>query len=370
MRICILTTVHPPFSTRVFHKEAKSLAKVHEVVLIAPDEERTNKEVDGVRIITIKKPESKLLHPVTMWRVFKAGFKQNCDVYHCHEPDSLMVAVLLKILKGKRIIYDVHEHWPSEISYGWFKIKNKILDKVIQMISLKIELSLSKFADCLIAVSNSVAERFKEKVNYFCIIPNVPTSTIINFDNVEKDSEIVQMGGGLQSFHGVDESVTAVSKVKNIYPNIKLKIIGNILVDINSMIKKYSLEKNIIFTGYLPYREMYKEISGGKIGLLILKSDFYNSYIGLPNKLFDYMLCGLPVVASNFPEISKVVKEADCGILVDPTNVDEIANAILYLLEHPEEAKRMGDSGRRAVEEKYNWDRMEEKLFELYRGLK
>ena len=178
------------------------------------------------------------------------------------------------------------------------------------------------------------------------------------------------MGGGLQSFHGVNESILAIAKIKNKYPNIKFKTIGNILVDINLMIKKYSLEKNIILTGYLPYREMYKEISGGKIGLLILKSDFYNSYIGLPNKLFDYMLCGLPVVASNFPEISKVVKEADCGILVDPTNVDEIANAILYLLEHPEEAKRMGDSGRRAVEEKYNWERMEEKLFELYRGLK
>jgi len=144
MRICILTTVHTPFDTRIFHKEAKSLAKVHEVVLIAPDEERTDKELDGVRIITIKKPKSKLLHQVTMWRVFKAGFKQDCDVYHCHEPDSLMIGVLLKILKGKRIIYDIHEHWPSEISYGWLKIKNKILDKVVQLISLRIELFLSK----------------------------------------------------------------------------------------------------------------------------------------------------------------------------------------------------------------------------------
>ena len=370
MKVCMLTTVHSPFSTRIFYKEAKSLAKVHEVVLVTPDEERTDKEVDGIRIITVKKPKSKLLHPITMWRVFKAGLKQDCDVYHCHEPDSLMIGVLLKILKGKRIIYDIHEHWPSEIAYGWLKIKSKISDKIVQLISLRIELFFSKFTDCLIAVSDSVAERFKKRTKSPYIIPNVPLTTIINFDDVEKDSEIVQMGGGLQSFHGVDESVTAVSKVKNKYPNIKLKIIGNILVDINTMIKKYSLEDNIIFTGYLPYKDMYKEISGGKIGLLILNYEFYNSYIGLPNKLFDYMLCGLPVVASNFPEISKVVKEADCGILVDPTNVDEIANAILYLLEHPEEAKRMGENGRRAVEEKYNWERMEEKLLELYRRLK
>ena len=366
MRICILTTVHTPFDTRIFHKEAKSLAKVHEVVLIAPDEERADKEVDSVRIITVKKPRSKVLHPITMWRVFKAGLKQDCDVYHCHEPDSLMISVLLKILKGKRIIYDIHEHWPSEIAYGWLKIKSKISDKVVQLISLRIELFFSKFADCLIAVSDSVAERFKKRTKSLYIIPNVPLTTIFKFDEVKKDSEIVQMGGGLQSFHGVNESILAIAEIKNKYPNIKFKTIGNILVDINLMIKKYSLEKNIILTGYLPYREMYKEISGGKIGLLILKSDFYNSYIGLPNKLFDYMLCGLPVVASNFPEISKVVKEADCGILVDPTNIGEVANAILYLLEHPEEAKRMGDSGRRAVEEKYNWERMEERLLGLY----
>ncbi len=81
------------------------------------------------------------------------------------------------------------------------------------------------------------------------------------------------------------------------------------------------------------------------------------------------MACGLPVVASNFPEISRVVKEADCGILVDPTDVGEIADAIVYMLEHPEEAMMMGENGRRAVEVKYNWERMEERLLELYEGL-
>ncbi|VUT28001.1 MAG: putative glycosyl transferase [Candidatus Syntrophoarchaeum sp. GoM_oil] len=370
MKVCILTTVHDPFDSRVFHKEAKSLAKMHEVTLIAPDEKKRDKEVDGIKIITIKKPKSKVFHPITMWRVFKAGFIQNCDVYHCHEPDSMIIGVFLKILKRKKVIYDVHEHWPSEISYGWFKIKNKTLDKVIQWISLKIELFFSKFVDCIIAVSDSVAERFKERAKDIYIIPNVPLPTIVNLDNIGKDNEVVQMSGGLQSFHGVNENIVAISKVKNEYPDIKLKIIGNVLVDIDSMVKNYHLENNIIFTGYLPYKEMYKEISRGKIGFLTLKSDYYNIYIGLPNKLFDYMLCGLPVVASNFPEISKVIKEADCGILVDPTNVDEIADAVIYLIEHPEEAERMGENGRRVVVEKYNWGKMEERLLKIYEELK
>ncbi|NQE46659.1 Trehalose synthase [ANME-1 cluster archaeon GoMg2] len=105
-----------------------------------------------------------------------------------------------------------------------------------------------------------------------------------------------------------------------------------------------------------------------KVGTLFLQP--IPRYINAVSiKVFEYMLCGLPVVASNFPELRKVVKEADCGILVDPTNVDEITDAILYLLEHPEEAKRMGENGRRAVEENYNWEQMEEKLLKLYEGL-
>ncbi|WP_243669690.1 glycosyltransferase [Methanoculleus chikugoensis] len=95
----------------------------------------------------------------------------------------------------------------------------------------------------------------------------------------------------------------------------------------------------------------------GSIGLLVFQPDYYNAYIGLPNKLFDYMLCGLPVVASDFPEIRKVVAETECGVLVDPTDPpDAIAEAITYLLEHPDAARRMGgENGRKAVLERYNW---------------
>ena len=118
------------------------------------------------------------------------------------------------------------------------KYKNKILDKVVQLISLRIELFLSKFTDCLIAVGDSVAERFKNRTKSLYIIPNVPLTTIFKCDEVKKDSEIVQMGGGLQSFHGVNESIHAIAKIKNKYPDIKFKIIGNILVDINSTIKE------------------------------------------------------------------------------------------------------------------------------------
>ena len=374
MKVGILTTVHPAFDARIFYKEAKSLARVHEVVLIAPSEEEINKEVDNVRIITIKKPKSeKLLHPITMWRVFKVGFTQDCDVYHCHEPDSVFIGILLKILKRKKVIYDVHEYWPSGIAYGWLRIKKGTISKIIQKIILLAENRLSVHVDGLISVSEGVAERFKYKE--ITIIQNVPVLSILDSVIVDKknmQNSLVYASGSLQSFDDIYDYIKVLLILKKKFPNILLKIVGGKSKEkINDFINDIKdLNNNVTITGFLPYDEMYKEINNGCIGLSIFKFMVYNDLLSLPNKFFDYMACELPVIASNFPEMRRIVEEENCGILVDPTNIDEIANAITYLLEHPKEAKRMGKNGRRAVEEKYNWEKMEEKLFELYEGLK
>lgn len=90
---------------------------------------------------------------------------------------------------------------------------------------------------------------------------------------------------------------------------------------------------------------------------------------GNGRKFFTYMQAGLPIIAPNFGEIGLVVKEERCGILVDTTRPEEIAEAITYLLEHPEEAKAMGKRGRRAIEEKYNWEIEKKKLLDAYHNL-
>jgi len=90
----------------------------------------------------------------------------------------------------------------------------------------------------------------------------------------------------------------------------------------------------------------------------------------LPNKLFEYMASGKPVVASNFPEMRRIIEEGRCGLLVDPTDPGDIARAVLYLLEHPQEAEEMGRRGRKLVEERYNWEDMEKALGEVYARLR
>jgi glycosyltransferase involved in cell wall biosynthesis len=79
------------------------------------------------------------------------------------------------------------------------------------------------------------------------------------------------------------------------------------------------------------------------------------------------MSAGTPVIASDFPEWREIIEECGCGLVVDPHDPNEIAEAINYLLTHPHEAEAMGRLGRKAVEEKFNWSSEERKLLALYR---
>jgi glycosyltransferase involved in cell wall biosynthesis len=233
-----------------------------------------------------------------------------------------------------------------------------------------VEIGLARFADAKIAVSESVAERFRGNgrepviISNFSVADSMPPAS-----QAGSGYSVMYMAGNMQLFHGIRECISAMSKVTAKFPDLSLTLVGNVREDIGAIAAKTDPRPEITLTGYLPYREMYETLRAGCIGLLVFQPDYYNAYIGLPNKLFDYMLCGLPVVASDFPEIRKVVGEAGCGVLVDPTDPDAIAEAIIYLLEHPDEARKMGENGRRAVEERYNWGEMEGRLLDLYRSL-
>jgi glycosyltransferase involved in cell wall biosynthesis len=104
-------------------------------------------------------------------------------------------------------------------------------------------------------------------------------------------------------------------------------------------------------------------------GGLVLFHPEPNHVTAQPNKMFEYMAAGLPVIASDFPLWREIVDGAGCGLLVDPMDPAAIARAMQWIIDHPEEAAEMGRRGRAAVEHTYNWEAESTKLIELYRRL-
>jgi glycosyltransferase involved in cell wall biosynthesis len=119
--------------------------------------------------------------------------------------------------------------------------------------------------------------------------------------------------------------------------------------------------------GELTRGEVASLLGRARVGLVSLHRmpNFLNA---LPVKLFEYMSAAVPVVASDFPLWRQIVEESGCGLLVDPQDLPGIAHAIEYLLTHSDEARRMGAAGRKAIEQRYNWNTEEHELLALYRS--
>ena len=120
--------------------------------------------------------------------------------------------------------------------------------------------------------------------------------------------------------------------------------------------------------GYLNRQDISNLLSNTRAGLLLFLPD-PNHTSAQPNKLFEYMSAGIPVIASNFPLWSRIIDRYNCGIAVDPANPQKIAQGIKYIMTHPEEAEKMGKNGRSAVIEKFNWRAEEKSLLTLYHDL-
>lgn len=365
-KVCILTSVHIPFDGRIFHREAKSLAQAgYDVVLIAKHDRA--EVVDGVRIVPLAEPKSRLQRMTrVLWRLFRLAVKENADVYHFHDPELIIVGLLLKLYR-KKVIWDVHEHYP-----------NSILDKfwiapwLRRCVSTSFDLferAVVRFFDYVIYTTPFVGARYEKLKVRSGRIENYPSIELSEtFEKVPQEKMIYL--GGMSRTRGLVEVVEAFSLVARRYPTWELLLVGSARPalfedELKALAKERGIATQVKFVPWVPYEEKEKLSSQASIGIITFLP-YSNNISCLPNKLFDYMLVSLPVIASNFLLYKEVVEPHQCGLIVDPSNPEAIAEAMVYLIEHPAEARRMGANGRRAVTEQYNWNRESAKLLRIY----
>lgn len=367
-KVCILTSVHPSFDTRIFHKEAKSLVKAsYDVMLIAQHDK--NEVVDGVKIVALPKPKNRLHRMLTLpSKAFRLALKQKADIYHFHDPELLTIGILLKIFTRKKVIYDVHEDYAKQtLSKPYIP---KIARKVVALLINLIEYISSKFFDGIVTATDDILKNFsyhKKAVS----IKNFPILT--NFSDKRKNNsnpDILNLIyiGGLSKIRGITEMVRALELI-NPDKKVKLILYGKFdSTDYEIEVRKLKGFEKVEYLGWIGPKKIPGLLIGADMGMVCFlpKPNHINS---MPNKLFEYMAAGIPVVASKFPLWKEIVEGNNCGICVDPTNPKEIADAIQWLIEHSEEAWQMGENGRKAVSERYNWENEGKKLLDLYERL-
>jgi len=362
IKICILTCAHPPFDTRIFHKEAKSLVKAgYDVTLIA----RYDKDeiVEGIRLVPLSKPKNRLERMTkTVWAVYRKALEIDADVYHFHDPELMPVGLLLKRHR-KRVIYDVHEDVPRQnLSKPYIPA---LFRKPISLMIGALEAFSARHFDSVVTATSFINKRFLRLGANATCVNNFPiASELYAVENQwEKKEKVVCYVGGIARIRGAFEMVETIRMTQ-----CKLMLAGDFEPGLEGQLKRLPGWRNVDALGFVDREGVRAVISHSMAGLVVLHPT--SNYIdAMPVKMFEYMSMGIPVIASNFPIWREIVEGISCGICVDPLNPEEIAEAIQFIIEHPAEAEQMGKNGRRAVEKRYNWEREEKKLLSIYHNL-
>lgn len=363
-----MTSAHPPFDTRIFQKECKSLAKAgYDVVLVAPHDR--DEVVDGVRIRAVPKPKSRMERLIrTAWLVYKAALEEDADLYHVQNELELLFWVQLLRLRGGKAVYDMHENLKKSIpTKPWIK---PLFRPFVVFASMILERILMHKMPVIYA-ENSYIKDYRW-VNEHTTVLNMPlTSQLLQISETKYSTPTLGYIGGVTPERGSMATLEVLNRLQEKGYQVNWECIGPIdeshQKELFEIIDRCKL-KGVHLRGYLLPAEGWRIIARCHIGLALLKPipNYYESY---PTKLFEYMALGLPVIISDFPLYRSIVEQEKCGLCVNPESPAEIAEAVQWLLDNPGEAETMGKRGRNATIEKYNWEREQGKLLDFYQFL-
>lgn len=364
MKIAHLTSVHGPRDSRIFDKECRSLARAgHEVTLVAPGTQ--DDSVEGVRIKAVAKSRSRLARmTLGVLRVYKKALREDANVYHLHDPELIPAGILLR-LRGNQVIYDVHEDLPRTVANKSYL--PRLLHRPIRWACEHLENVTLRHFTALVAATPEIGARVCGINPRSVVVNNFPIAQATDIAPrrwAERDCCVAYIGS-ITEPRGIRELVAAMALLPASVPT-RLALAGSFSPPhLQQKVAGLPGWERVDYLGTLDREGVVDLLGRVRVGLVVLHPR-PNYVCSRPIKLFEYMMAGLPVIASDFPVWRDIVKRSKCGLLVDPMNPHAIKEAISDLLAHPELAEQMGHSGRAAVLRDYNWKSEEESLLALY----
>lgn len=367
-KICHLTCVHKRYDTRIFLHECKSLAaNGFDVSLIVADG-KGDEVKDGVKIYDIGSNQ------VSRWKrmtkitklVKKKALELDCEVYHFHDPELMFTGLALH-RKGKKVIVDMHEDHPSYIAEaGYIPMR-----KLVAFLYEKLENHAVKRFAGVISTRQVINDRLAQYNHNIQMITNYPNFVLNVKRNSEKDKGVVVIafaGAVVDSWR----HKLIIRAIENV-DNVKYLLAGPVSEAYLNELKRLKGWSKVEYLGEVPYSKVCEMYENATMGIAVYH--YCNNMGGkegnLANtKMFEFMNFGLPFICTDFRLWKQIVEQEEhCGICVNPYSLEEMTNAIKYMIDHPEERRQMGENARRAAEKTYNWECQEKLLVNFYNKL-
>ena len=374
-KVCHLASKHKMNDMRIFEKECKSLAKTgFDVTLIGFGDVAKTEVIDGVRCISLFCPIKNNLELLRKRNKMslETALEVDADIYHLHEPELLPVGMKLK-RKGKIVIFDSHEYYGWQLRDNIHKIKviktPAFLMKVFGNLYMRYEKHVCMKIDGVVQVCTmNGVDYFDHRCQKTLFIRNLPSlsdytrKTPIDYSQ----GPAVAMIGGITKERGITQLVEAAHHAK-----AKLLLAGAFSPKTyETELKESPAYACVDYKGFLDKKGMVALLEEANIGAsTLLNVGQYDKIDTLPTKVYDYLSMQLPVVISNTDFAQKMNEKYHFAICIDPEKPEDIADAIKWLKEHPEQAVEMGNNGRKAIEEEFNWEKESEKLVDFYKNL-
>ncbi len=363
--IAHLSSAHSRSDVRVFRKMCVSIAAAGWRCGLVVADGKGPETTCGVEVLdagaSLGRLDRILRAPA---RIRELAVALDADCYHLHDPELLPIGMQLRKL-GKCVIFDSHEDVPRHM-----------LAKRYAGPTLRRGLSLALRAymghacqriDGIIAATDHIGSTFAGVAKDIAVVRNFPLlEEFADVTHVSGRHPTVCYVGGISRERGLREMCTAVAASRH---GVRLRLCGSFSNSVLEAATKAMPEwKHVDYRGAVDrpgIREAFRESIAGLVVLQPI--DVYTT--SLPVKMFEYMSAGLPVIASDFPLWRTVIRDHQCGILVNPSDPNSITEAIDRLVNAPDEARMMGERGRAAVKARFNWAIEESVLLSFYRRL-